>query len=429
MVHLEKVTYDNFEELIELNIFESQYPFVADNTESLAEAYLAVTSDESYAWPFAIYDDETLVGFLMIGFNEAALEGSEAPEALKNNYSLWRLMIDKRYQKRGCGREAVRLALEFIRTRPRGEAEYCATSYNPDNEVAKKLYASFGFVENGEMDEDETVAVLKLGDETASEASNDEPEEKEARKVFELDDPAKAAPLFEGWENLETAVLACLQKQMGTIYVTDPEAPRSAMAVLGNFAFCAGEPDPELLRGKPQRWMLMVPQNEAWAALMEENYPVSKRIRYAIKRNASFDRDKLQAMVAALPEGYELRQIDGTLYDLCMLADETEDLVCWFGSKEKFLELGRGFVVLKDGKIVSGASSAIRYWEGIEIEVDTAKAERHKGLASAVAAKLILSCLDEGLYPSWDAANMLSVRLAEKLGYEFSREYVCYGME
>ena len=162
MVRLEKVTGENFEELIELNIFESQYPFVADNTESLAEAYLAVMSGEAYAWPFAIYDDETLVGFLMIGYNEAALEGSDATKALKDNYSLWRLMIDKRYQKRGFGREAVRLALEFVRTWPHGKAEACVTSYNPENEVAKKLYASFGFVENGEMDEDEIVAVLKL---------------------------------------------------------------------------------------------------------------------------------------------------------------------------------------------------------------------------------------------------------------------------
>ena len=162
MVHLEKVTYDNALAVCELSIFESQYNFVADNEESLVEAYLAVTSEASYAWPFAIYDDETLVGFLMIGYNEAALEGPEAPEALKNNYSLWRLMIDKRYQKMGYGREAMRLALEFIKTRPRGEAELCATSYNPENEAAKKLYTSFGFVENGEMDDDEIVAVLKL---------------------------------------------------------------------------------------------------------------------------------------------------------------------------------------------------------------------------------------------------------------------------
>ena len=39
------------------------------------EAYLAVTSEASYAYPFAIYDDDTLVGFLMLGYNEAALEG------------------------------------------------------------------------------------------------------------------------------------------------------------------------------------------------------------------------------------------------------------------------------------------------------------------------------------------------------------------
>ena len=162
MIHLEKVTHKNEEDVIRLDIFESQYPFVAANVESLADAYVAITSDDAHAYPFAIYDDDTLVGFLMLGYNEAALEGPDAPASLRNNYSLWRLMIDKRYQKQGFGREAVRLALEFVRTWPHGKAEACVTSYNPENEVAKKLYASFGFVENGEMDDDEIVAVLKL---------------------------------------------------------------------------------------------------------------------------------------------------------------------------------------------------------------------------------------------------------------------------
>ena len=88
MIHLEKITYKNALDVCELSIFESQYPFVADNEESLVEAYLAVTSEASYAYPFAIYDDDTLVGFLMLGYNEAALEGPEAPVSLKNNYSL-----------------------------------------------------------------------------------------------------------------------------------------------------------------------------------------------------------------------------------------------------------------------------------------------------------------------------------------------------
>ena len=162
MVHLEKITCKNAEEIIDMDIYESQYPFVSDNVETLAEAYVAITSDDAYAYPFAICDDDTPVGFLMLGYNEAALDGPEAPASLRNNYSLWRLMIDKRYQRKGFGREAVRLALEFIRTWPHGKAEACVTSYNPENEVAKKLYASFGFEENGEMDDDEIVAVLKL---------------------------------------------------------------------------------------------------------------------------------------------------------------------------------------------------------------------------------------------------------------------------
>ena len=71
-------------------------------------------------------------------------------------------MIDKRYQNRGYGREAIRLALEFIRTWPCGKAEYCELSYEPENEVARELYRSCGFTENGEKDGDEIVAVLKL---------------------------------------------------------------------------------------------------------------------------------------------------------------------------------------------------------------------------------------------------------------------------
>ena len=83
-------------------------------------------------------------------------------------------------------------------------------------------------------------------------------------------------------------------------------------------------------------------------------------------------------------------------------------------------------MILKDGKIVAGASSYTRYREGIEIEVDTIESERRKYLATVACSALILRCLDEGLYPSWDAQNMGSVHLSEKLGYEFDHEYIAY---
>ena len=54
------------------------------------------------------------------------------------------------------------LALDFIRTLPCGKAEYCWLSYEPENEIARQLYRSFGFVETGDMDGEELIAVLRL---------------------------------------------------------------------------------------------------------------------------------------------------------------------------------------------------------------------------------------------------------------------------
>ncbi len=42
-----KITSKNHEEIIEMDIFESQYPFVADIVVSLADVYFSITSDEA----------------------------------------------------------------------------------------------------------------------------------------------------------------------------------------------------------------------------------------------------------------------------------------------------------------------------------------------------------------------------------------------
>ena len=243
--------------------------------------------------------------------------------------------------------------------------------------------------------------------------------------VYELDDTTKAEKLFDGWE--ETLIYSCLQKVMGKIFVTDKEAPKSAMAYVGCFAFYAGEADKELVSNKPNGFVIMVPQDKAWETCIEECFPKAKKVtRYAIKKETRFDKDLLKSMIMKLPDGYELKQIDDRIYDMCLPDPVTRDFVSSFESKEKYLEIGRGMVILKSDRIVAGASSYTRYREGIEIEVDTSEQERRKGLATIVCAALILRCLDEGLYPSWDAQNMNSVRLAQKLGYEFDHEYAAY---
>ena len=162
-VRLEKVTLKNYDALIDLAVNDSQKTFVASNIYSLAEAY-ATTSDGKVAIPFGIYDGETPVGFLMIGYDMREGWDREVPDFAKNSYLVWRFMIDKQYQNRGYGRIAFQLALDYIRSLPYGRADCCWLSYEPENEVAKKLYASFGFVERPEyyVEGDEMPATLDL---------------------------------------------------------------------------------------------------------------------------------------------------------------------------------------------------------------------------------------------------------------------------
>ena len=193
--------------------------------------------------------------------------------------------------------------------------------------------------------------------------------------IYELKDTEKVFRLFNDWQ--ETLIYSCLQKVMGTIFVTNTDSPKSAMAYVGCFAFYAGEPDKELVRKKPKGFVIMVPQNKAWEDCIEECFPEAKKVtRYAIKKDTQFDSDNLKSVVMGLPEGYELKEIDEKIYDMCLPDPVTRDFVSAFGSKEKYLEIGRGMVILKSGRIVAGASSFTRYNEGIEIEVDTVDRNR-----------------------------------------------------
>lgn len=253
--------------------------------------------------------------------------------------------------------------------------------------------------------------------------------------IYEIKPSEKAAPLFQGWE--ETLIWSCLQGVMGHIYGDSPKTPSSAMALLGDFCFLTGKPDKELVMYKPdgctQDFVIMVPRNEAWGALIEECYRerAEKVFRYAIKKEPAVLKGKevqarLQTAVAGLPEGYALKMMDEALFWHCREIPWCGDWVAQYADYGMYRRYGLGAVILKDGEPVSGASSYSGYLGGIEIEIDTREDCRRKGLATVCGAKLILECLKKGWYPSWDAQNLWSVALAEKLGYHFSHAYPAY---
>ena len=132
MIRLDPVTKDNIDEVLALDVREDQKGFVSPNAESLAQAYVYSET----AWPFAVYDDDNIVGFIMMGYY-----------GVKQYYTLWKFMIDQRYQNKGYGRQALELGLEFIKEKFNTEDIY--TGVAPGNDVAKRLYESVGFVDTG----------------------------------------------------------------------------------------------------------------------------------------------------------------------------------------------------------------------------------------------------------------------------------------
>lgn len=159
MIIFKEITNKNIWKVCELEPFEDQKDFVAENIQSLAEAY-ATRNEGNNALPLAVYNDAELIGFVMIG--KGTVGNEEESDLIKENYSLWRLMIDKKYQRQGLGRQTIDAAMDLIRTFPFGEAKKVWLSYEPENTRARDIYRKYGFVENGEMCGNEIIAVYAL---------------------------------------------------------------------------------------------------------------------------------------------------------------------------------------------------------------------------------------------------------------------------
>ena len=140
MINLRKITEDNFLDAFRLKLAEGQEEYVSHPIRSLAQAY--VYRDQCQ--PFGIYDGDEMVGYVMVIYDY------DIPE-----YDIWHMMIDASRQGRGYGSEALRLVLEYIKTKPFGDSNRVTLTCNKDNQVALKVYHKAGFVETGEEDDEE----------------------------------------------------------------------------------------------------------------------------------------------------------------------------------------------------------------------------------------------------------------------------------
>jgi len=133
---LRPVTSENWNAVARLAVGEEQSNFVAPNSYSLAQA-----AYEPGLTPVAIYDVETLVGFALY-----------THEPWQGNFGIVRMMIDRRHQRKGYGRQAILALNDTLRRLP--GCESIILSVIKENAAGLRFYQNLGFViyEEGDVE-------------------------------------------------------------------------------------------------------------------------------------------------------------------------------------------------------------------------------------------------------------------------------------
>ncbi len=151
-IKLKKISKLNLISILQLDVKPEQRNLVASNVKSIAEAHF-----NKDAWFRAIYSDNDPIGFVMI--SDSSLKYKSNPNH-QPSYFLWRFMIDARYQGKGYGKEAIKLVINHVKSRPK--AEELLLSHSKSDGNAGDFYKKFGFEYTGKVIDDELVMSLKL---------------------------------------------------------------------------------------------------------------------------------------------------------------------------------------------------------------------------------------------------------------------------
>jgi diamine N-acetyltransferase len=143
MIVLIPITVQNWETAAALELEPHQEGWIRPNAWSIAESLY-----HPELKPFGIYRGGTMVGFLMYGKSYRS-----------ERTWLYRLMIDKKYQGQGLGKQAMELLIR--RMRDEGYVEI-SVGYDLENVIAERLYAKFGFQPTGMAEWGEKTARLYL---------------------------------------------------------------------------------------------------------------------------------------------------------------------------------------------------------------------------------------------------------------------------
>ena len=239
----------------------------------------------------------------------------------------------------------------------------------------------------------------------------------------------KIRPLFA--EFYDSLMFSYFDGIFGTAFCDDTTAPTAAVICCGDFYFAAGDKSfwADMLKFcSDNKNAVIVPDCEKLAkTLCAYDGQLQKVKRYHTCPPANgFDTDRLRETVSRVQNIGQLKlsMIDKDLYEKALAEQWSESFVCNFKDFADFSAHGFGYVLTNNGRIVSGTSTFSYYDKGVEIEVSTREEYRLKGLAQITAAAFLLECVLRGLTPHWDARNLTSLSIAQKMGFVFRDEYI-----
>ena len=139
MIRLIPVTEDNWLDIASLSVKEHQRNYVAPAIGILARGYVYRHCN---ARVFAFEEDGAIVGTALVR------EFTDEPLG----YDLQQFMIDRRYQNRGYGSQALQLILDELRKE--GHYDHVELCVRKADAEAIHLYEKYGFADSGYIDED-----------------------------------------------------------------------------------------------------------------------------------------------------------------------------------------------------------------------------------------------------------------------------------
>jgi diamine N-acetyltransferase len=156
-VHLRPiVTDDDRAAALALELAPGQDRFVASVEESFRDAVTYVHAEPRY---WTVHAGKAVVGFVMIS-DGIPMERLAADPELVGPYFLWRLLIDRRHQRRGYGSATLDAVVEYLAGRP--NATVLFTSAGQDDGTPQPFYERYGFVATSRVVDDEVVLRLDL---------------------------------------------------------------------------------------------------------------------------------------------------------------------------------------------------------------------------------------------------------------------------